>query len=375
LTADEGQLRRLAEWSTHGYPVTSVYLDVDGRRYPRRGDYLVRAEDLLKGAREELNGYERDQRRSLEGDLRRIHTYVREDFDRGDTRGLAVFSCSAASLWESSLERRPFRDRLVVGTRPHLLPLEALSELEDRVCTVLIDREKARVFLSSLGETREVSEVLDDVPGWHDQGGWSQGRHQRHIEDHVLRHLKHVNDVLLGLHKAGRFDHLVLAGAEEIVAALERELHDYLRRVIVARTTTPVGASVEEVRSHALRIEEELERRREEESVSRLVSEVAGETGRALAGFEDVLAGLEQGRVETLVVNSELTASGVRCGSCGHLDLQGERCALCGAEVERTTDLVEEAVEAALRKGCRVETVLDDAGLARLGGIGALLRF
>jgi hypothetical protein len=32
-------------------------------------------------------------------------------------------------------------------------------------------------------------------------------------------------------------------------------------------------------------------------------------------------------------------------------------------------------VEMALRQRCRVETVADGAGLERLGGIGALLRF
>jgi hypothetical protein len=42
--------------------------------------------------------------------------------------------------------------------------------------------------------------------------------------------------------------------------------------------------------------------------------------------------------------------------------------------VQPVPDVVEAAVAQAFRRGCRVETV-NGAGLAPLGGIGALLRF
>jgi peptide subunit release factor 1 (eRF1) len=47
----------------------------------------------------------------------------------------------------------------------------------------------------------------------------------------------------------------------------------------------------------------------------------------------------------------------------------------CGSKMDPVPDVVEEAVAQALRQGCRVETVLHPEGLARYGGIGALLRF
>jgi peptide subunit release factor 1 (eRF1) len=83
--------------------------------------------------------------------------------------------------------------------------------------------------------------------------------------------------------------------------------------------------------------------------------------------------------VETLVVSLGLTAEGVRCPSCGHLAADGARCPICGAATEPEPDLVEEAVEAALRNDSRVETVpagVEGADeLEGAGGIGALLRF
>lgn len=375
--ADRERIRALAGWDTGGLPVTTLYLDVDGRRRPRRRDFVRRAEDLAGAARERARGLDRAARRSVEADAERIRSFVGEGLERrGAVRGLALFSCSAAGRWEAVELAHPVRDGVRVGARPHLVPLEALLELAETFCTVLVDRERARIFLSSLGEIEEVSRLLDDVPGRHDQGGWAQARLQRHIEDHVLRHLKHVADTLLRLQRSRPFDHLVLAGPEEAEAELERELHDYLRRRILGRVSLPMTASADAVVERVSHLELELEGRREREAVDRLLSEAEGGTGRAVTGMAATLGALEANRAEVLVLSEDLGASGVRCERCGHLAARADGpCEACGGPVVPVPDLVEEAVELALRHRTRVETVADGEPLARVGGIGALLRF
>lgn len=374
---DAELLRKIAGWETDGLPVTSIYLDVDGRRWPKRADYVRRAHDLADRACHEAEREGRDAHRSVCRDRERLTSFVLDELERtGGVRGLGAFSCSRAGLWDAVTLSQPVRDRVVLGPRPYLLPLEAMVELAETFCTVIVDRARARIFLSRLGEIEERTGILDEVPGQHDQGGWSQARHQRHIEDHVQRHLKRVADALLRHQKARPFDHLVLAGPEEAVADLERELHDYVGRRVLARTSLPMIAAAEEVLEHALDLERELEDRREREAVERLASETGAGTGRAVAGIGGTLSSLEANRVDTLVVLAGLRASGVRCTSCGHLDAGArERCAVCGSPVAEVPDLVEEAVEEALRKRCRVETVEASPELERLGGIGALLRF
>jgi peptide chain release factor subunit 1 len=373
---DRQVVRRLAQWETAGLPVTTLYLDVDGRRHPRRGDYLRRGEDLARQACDEVDRSDRRVFGSVCRDVQRITGYLTDRFDRkGPVRGLALFSCSGAGLWEAVPVPQSVRDRIVVGDRPHLLPLEAVVEMAETFCTTIVDREKARIFLSSLGEIEEVSKILDDVPGQHDQGGWAQARHRRHIEDHVQRHMKHVADLLLRLHQRRGFDRLILAGPEEAVAELERELHDYVRRTIVGRTTLSMSSSTDRVLERTLATESGLEERRERETVERILTEASAGTGRAVAGMPPTLAALEEKRVDTLAVRDGLEATGVRCGSCGHLATAGHRCEVCGSSTAAVRDLVEEAVEAALRRRSRVETVRDGAELDRVGGIGALLRF
>jgi peptide chain release factor subunit 1 len=376
---DRDLLRKLADWPTDGFPVTTLYLDVDGRRYPRRADVEGHAESLIRAALRTAERLDRDGHGSTCRDVQAIRDYLRDRFDRGSVRGLALFSCSGAGLWHEQPLPRPIRDRVAVRPRPYLLPLEALVERAETLCVALVDREKARILVARLGEMEELTAILDEVPGRHDQGGWAQARLQRHVEDHVLRHLKHVGGALLRLQQRRRFDHLVLAGPDEIVAELERDLHDYLRRAVVDRASLPITASTKDLLAYVQGVEARLEREREESTVELLLGEAEAPGHRAVVGLDETLEALPASRVDTLVVAAGLAAEGVRCPRCGRLASTGARCPVCGSKTVGEGDLVEEAVEAALRSGSKVETIPSEArGSDRLessGGIGALLRF
>jgi peptide chain release factor subunit 1 len=372
---DRAFVRKLAEWTPGHVPVTSLYLSVDGRLYPRRVDYEVRFDDLLRRARDRAAAIGRDAARSVEEDAAHMSSFVRDRFDRGSTRGLALFSASRAGLWEDIPVSRPVLDRVVVSTHPDLLPLEMLLETYESFCTVLVDSEKARIFLAELGRIEEQSDLVDDVPGRHDQGGWSQARYQRHINEHRQRHLKRTAEVLFRFHKRRKFDHLILGGPDEVVAELERDLHDYLRRLVRARVGVPMTATASEVLARSLELEEEMERNRVRASLDRLMAQAAA--GRAaVTGLASTLRALGDGRAETMLVRFDLSSSGFECPACGRLAASGGTCRGCGAaRVHPVDDVVEAAVALAVRQGCRVETVTLNDTLRHAGGIGALLRY
>jgi peptide chain release factor subunit 1 len=372
---DREFLRKLAEWSSNGVPVSSLYLDVDGRRYPRRQDYMLRAKqlchELKQGAqRRELD---RDARNSVSQDAARMLDYL-STMDRGPTRGVALFSSSKAGLWEVVAAPRPWPDRVALEPHPYVIPLEALVETYESFCTTLIDRAKARLFLARMGQIQERTDIFDDVPGRHDQGGWSQARYQRHIEEHEASHLKHVAEVLLRFYKVRKFDHLILAGTDELIPELERTLHDYLRRRIVARVTLPMTATAAEVLEKSLAVEERIAKGRERKVVERLEAETSA--GRnAVMGLAPVIDALNFERVETLVVPFGFTRPGFRCAAYGHLAVDGSTCGICQSRLEPEPDLIDAAVAAAMRHGSEVEilSLLEPEEMAR--DIGALLRF
>jgi peptide chain release factor subunit 1 len=371
---DRAFLRKLADWRPGGALVSTLYLDVDGRRHPRRQDYLVRARELSEHLKHGVEGRDRAVRGSVQRDAQRMMTFV-EELDRGPTRGLALFSSSASNLWEDIEVPHALRDLSATAEEAYLLPLEAVAETYESFCTVIVDRERARIFLARVGRIEDEVDVYDDVPGRHEQGGWSQARFQRHIDDHVLRHLKHVGEILLTYFKRRGFDHLILAGPEEIVPHFEAGLHDYVRRRVVSRTTLPMTAPATEVAQRSLRVEEEIEAEKERETVRTVLAEAAA--GRlAATGLPAVLDALNDVRVGTLVVPFGLSAEGVRCTECGRLGVQGGRCRTCGGPTEPVPDVVESAVAAAFRQSARVET-LSYTAVPSLDGeaVGALLRF
>jgi peptide chain release factor subunit 1 len=370
---DRGRLRKLAEWDAGGAPITSVYLTVDGRRFPRKTDYEVRLDELLRRARSQANGLEREAARSVERDLTAMSEFVRDEFGRRDTRGLAMFSSHAAGLWDVLLAPRPFRDRAVVAPMADLLPLEAVLETYRPTCAALVDYVSARLFLVELGRIEETSDLRDDVPNRHDQGGRAQMRMQRHVDDHRTKHLRHAADALFALWRRRPFDDLVLAGPAEAHREIEVYLHDYLRRRVRASVTLPMTATGEVVLARVLETEEAVERERERAAIER-VSGAAGAGERGVAGLEATLEALGAGRVGELVVSIDLSEPGSACRTCGRLSTGVRSCPACGGRTEPLPDVVEAAVATAFRGGARVDTIVG-GGLEQIGGIGALLRF
>ena len=57
----------------------------------------------------------------------------------------------------------------------------------------------------------EVISFGDDVHGRHDQGGWSQARYQRSVQEDVGHHLRHVARVLKDLLRIAPYQRLLIA--------------------------------------------------------------------------------------------------------------------------------------------------------------------
>ena len=369
----EDRIRSLA--ARRGHPVvTSCYLDVDGRRHPRPVDYELQLDHLVRQARERASGLGGEAVRSVDGDLDRISAYVRGGFDRSRVRGLAFFVCSAEGFFEVVEAPVPVRNEVVLGASPHVRPLESLLSHHERFAVVLVDRQRARLFLFELGVLEECPQVFDAVPRRHDQGGWSASNIQRHTDELAHRHLKHAAEVTFEELQRRPVDHLILGGPHELVSEFESLLHPYLKDRVAARCTVAVTASPEEIRKAALEVEGDVEKNREEGMVTRL-REAAGSGNGGVVGLEPTLRALVERRVDTLIVSEGFEAPGWRCPSCRFMATKGRGCPVCGASMELVDDVVEQAVEEALANKCRVSIVLHSADLDVLGRIGALLRF
>ena len=366
----EAAIRELASIKGQAAPVTSCYLDVDGRRFVRRQDLEHELDTLLREARNRFDGDE-----SVQADLRKIDQLVRRGIDRSQVRGLAIFACSAEGLWE--VIELPVRvtSRVVVNHVPAVGQLEAVLREHEPIGVLMADRQRARMFVFELGKLVERSELFDASDRETDKGERDKGVDPAQSQAaRTQAHLRNAAAVAFEVFQERPFQYLAVATPDNLAADLEASLHPYLRSRLSGRLSVPVGATYNDVLAAAQVIEAEVERRREAEVVERLRSAVgAGRLG--VAGLGPVVDALAGHRVETLLVSQGYVESGWRCAGCHALAVIGRRCKRCGTDMAEVDDLVEESVEAALAQSCQVEICIGNADLDVLGRIGALLRY
>jgi peptide chain release factor subunit 1 len=345
-------LERLARREPVRLPVISLYLNAqpDSRGKDHYAAFV----------RKELRGRVRDfklrsaERESFEEDVERIERYLFEDV-RPSANGIAIFACSAANFFEALQLDAPIeRHRLTVGDRPHLFPLARIVDRYPRHAVLLSDTNHARIYVFGRGHTIEREEVKSEKLSRTDQGGWSQMRYQRHVEDHYLHHAKDVVEALGRIVAEDRAEHVFLAGDEVIVPLLREQLPKDLARKVIGILRLEMRASEQEVMEAAGQALAEYEAKAEAERVERLRGEWRA-TGLAVAGPRAVGEALEKGQVDELLISTAFAEQMVASPAS---------CPLADAFVAR-----------ALATDARVRVVEKPELLAEMEGVVAALRY
>jgi peptide chain release factor subunit 1 len=368
------RLRALSDLQADRPLVVSCYLDTDGRNRPRHNDLSQAAEQVARSVRAQADGLglTKDERCQVDADLAGLRRAVAELVDRGTTRELVTFSCRSLGLAETLRLPVSLGDRGVVGRRPFLLTMQAALAEDGPVGLVLTGRERTRLALYQLGELQELPEVFDPVPSQTSGGGRAQARLARRADQVAHQHVKRAAEAAFQAFRGLDGLELVLAGQEPAVRDLAACLRPELADRVVAELRLPLTAGTLEL-SQALA---EVAARRAAERRAELVRRVREEAGSAsvAAGLGPVLDTLRQRRLATVVAAATLTTPGASCPDCGLLSLALE-CPACGTATVALDDVVEPALEEALRQGATVLRVPADADLEPVGGVGAVLRY
>lgn len=356
--------------------VLSVYVGLDPAISYRRGHEIAAAKSALRGLERTLAGAR--ERSNFERERERVLDFLEHERTE-ESRSIAMFSSQAAGLWTIPLNVR-VPTQAFFGTRPRLLPLAQVADEYERYCAVFVGKEDSKLFVISMGEVEKERAISNEVPGRHDQGGWSQARYQRHHEFHVFEHLKRTLAALNDYLVSRPFQRLIVAGPEEVTAEFIGLLPLSLRGRLIAAVPCPPTASREEVVAALAPAIQDFERSQEEALLSK-ISELADGGGHAVLGIEATLGAVGDGRVHELAVADGVSSTGRECLNCGHLDTESiDSCPRCGASLsslDAVDDIIERATEKVCAQGGRVEVVFGDARerLIARGGMGALLRF
>jgi peptide chain release factor subunit 1 len=365
---DAPRLRRLAGLRPQGARVLSLYLDLEPSEFAGARARESELTSALHAAERIADGssLDHDALVAVREDIERAREALSaDDLDVSGARAVALFACTPADLFEIVRLPRPVSTHVTIDTSPWIEPLARVAG-ELRVAVALIDRHHLRLFHGN-------AHALEEVPPDTDE----PARHRSATDNEALTHYVAAGEALLELLKTRAYDALILGARGEERGEIIEHLHAYVRERLAGDIEVDIAsATAEQVREASSGLLEELNSRRIGEALAR-VREGLGRGERAAGGLGDVLAALNERRVETLIYEQGRSLPGVVCPADGWLGVDVGSCPLDGTLVERRENVLENAAEAAILQDADV-LVIDQAehpDLGPHGGIGAVLRF
>jgi peptide chain release factor subunit 1 len=379
ITTEPGsRIRAVAEVWTDEPLVISLYFNLDPSTFGVPKERNAEIASLTDDARAQLAsaGLSHDATAELDSDIERIRRFLEEELDAsGGVQGVVIFCCSRLKLFEVFKLSTSVEPSVLVGRTANIEQL-ASNLPTTSWCVFLVNRRTSRILRGTDAKLVQVAETEDDVHRQHDQGGWSQARFQRSVEEEVQNHLESACNQLFDSFQRVPFEKLLVGCPEELWPEVRAKLHRYVSDLVVARFDAEVEhenhAEILE-RAHPLM---EQERARDESALLDRFAEQYGRGERAASGPTPVLEALNQARVDVLFLADGYSTAGVFCPNCSFVAVQGRECPVDGARLELTEDVIEPAVRVAVLQSAAVHRVRYHEPERALGAsIAALLRF
>ncbi len=381
-------VERLARLQGGEHWVVSCYLKLEPRDRAR-GKYLIKLKNRIRDRLSWLaqRGVDRLAREAVGRDLERIREYLEDPANLPPGRGIAIFACGPLGLLAAIPLPQVFRSRLAVDHTPLVRELAALEDEFGRVLCAAYDRTSARFFdvtlfgveelpgLSAGGTTRAhrfhgSSSVTRPGPGLAALG---EHNFNQRIRAEKQRHYAQIAQRLFELTRADAVHGIVLAGTGADAEAVRPHLHPYVAELVLGSVRlNPKTVAPPDLLNAVLGVRRESERGWEAEHIKALREGLG--TGWATNGIEATLRALARGQVRTLLVHAEHAQAGFRCSSSGRLTIAADGCRGEG-QLEPVPDVIDDAIEEALRQQAHVDVVEDRGSRAGVDGLAALLRF
>ncbi|HQR17037.1 MAG TPA: hypothetical protein PK948_01635 [Gemmatimonadales bacterium] len=374
------QIARLNQVRPGKHRVVTCYLKVEPRDRAR-GKYLIKVKNRVKAIEQALPslGLERATVEAVRADLARVVAFLKHPGNLPATQGIAIFASGPLKLWEVVPLPSVHRSRLAVDRTPLVRELASTEDEFGRILTAVLDRTAARFFQVTASSVREVPGLTATATrggryhGDQDGPGWGEHSYHNRIREERARHLEAAAAQLQALDRKDPVNGIVLAGIGTDAGALQPFLHPYLLdRFMGTVRLNAKSVKPAEVLQATLAVRHEWERASELLLLHELEEGLG--TGWAVDGVRETLRALGRGQVRTLLVDPDVAEPGYRAMASGRLaimdaDLRGE------PDVVPVLDVVDDAIEEALRQRINVNVVYEASAKKIIHGMAALLRF
>ncbi len=375
------RLQRLGAVNGGRHRVVTCYLKLEPRDRSR-GKYLIKLKNRVREVVQALPrlGLDRAIQDQAEHDLERIQTFLRSPSNLPSTQGVALFACGPLDLFEAIPLPFVYRSRIAVDTSPLVRELASVEDEFGRLLTVVLDRTAARFFEVTAYEATELPSLrADSTRGKRFRGdddgppGWGEHTYNNRIREEKQRHYEAIARELFAIDRRHPAHGIVLAGTGTEAAAVEPFLHSYLvERVIGTAKLNPKEVTPALVHQATLVVREAWERDSERALVHEMQEGLG--SGWSVNGMTPTLRALSRGQVRALLVHADAGEPGFRCAESGRLTIAERDCRAEGEPVP-VLDVVDDAIEEALRQGVDVNVVYEPEARDAIEGLAGLLRF
>lgn len=378
------QLSRLAAFEPSPYPVVSLYLNTQPDQRGRDNfQAFVRKE--LK-ARAQTYPQRSPEREMLERDMERIAAYLEGEL-RPSANGVAIFACDAGELFEAVQLDAPIDGHwLYVGDQPHLYPLARLASQYPRYAVVLADTNRTRILVVAHGGVQDDTPIEGTKTRRTTQGGWSQARYQRHVENYHLHHIKDVIDALEKMVARDGIEQIVISGDPVVIPLVREQLPKALADKVVDEISLASDADKDAVLKASLETLKEADAKTDREKVDAAVGAYrAG--GLGVVGPDATLLAITNGQVDELLIAASLGGiAALRDSRAAEMAIANDSSIAepavepsmageaAGADAG-TVRLADELVTRAQQTGARICFIEDPSLLEPYGGVAATLRY
>jgi len=377
-TVSIDSLRELASFRAQNGCAISLYLDLDPSLTPTARDTATRVRSLLDAGSKSHGATRGDLahevRQGLKSDFERLERFFDDGFDRDGAHGLAVFAAGLDNVWSTLPLPMPVPDTIRVADDFLLAPLVPLVGRGEGALVVVVNREAGRLLALQGGRLEEIADRTEDAPNRHEQGGWSQSRFQRHVDNMAHEHYKSVAEELERRFRRLQRPRIVVVCSEDVRPEFAEVLPTEVADAVIGWATAAPHAGPAELQEAVVPILESWRAGREAELVDRWREE-AGRNGRAVAGWADTLEAASDARVDALLYQGGVQRDAFRCPACGRAAVEALTCPLDGTKMEPRDDGLDLAVRLTLANGGDVWAVEHRRDLDPVEGVGALLRF
>jgi peptide subunit release factor 1 (eRF1) len=376
------QLDSLARFEPVPYPVISLYLNTQPNERGRdqyqtfvRQEFKARSRTFPTGSPE---------RESLDRDLERINAFLEGELQPA-ANGVAIFACSAGEMFEAVQLTAPIdRHSLYIGDAPHLYPLARVESKYPSYAAVVADTNRARILVFATNELVSEQEIVGEKTRSHSQGGWSQARFQRHIENFHVQHAKEIVEALDRIVQQEGITQILTAGDEVILPLLREQMPKHLSEKVVDHLKLDAKAPLGTVLAATIEAMSRENERTDKEKVQAAIDAYRA-NALGVVGPEDTLDALIKGQVDELLLAANVDAlrdvsnETVRAIANDSTLLEpAVEPVAAGEATDATTRVVrlaDELVRRAKQTGATVTFIEDPTLLQDYGGVAALLRF